>query len=163
MGDDRGVQPGEERIVLPPANDAQLRFIGRIRTPWATRADCPKNSRDAMALGDDARCVIELDPLYAPGLKDLESFSHVWAIYWMDGARRDLVVQAPRHLDGSRGVFALRSPARPNPLAMAAARLVAIDGTHLTVIGVDCLDGTPLIDLKPYFASTDSIPEAVRP
>ncbi len=160
---DDGVRRGEQRIALPPADDARLRFIGRIRTPWASRADCPKNSRDAMAQGDAARCVIELDPLYEAGLKDLASFSHVWAIYWMDQARRDLIVQAPRHLDGSRGVFALRSPARPNPLAMAAARLVAIEGTRLTVIGVDCLDGTPLVDLKPYFASTDSIPDAVRP
>ena len=70
------------------------------------------------------------------------------------------VVQAPRHGD-RRGTFALRSPVRPNPIAMSVVRLVRIDGTTLTVVGLDCLDGTPLIDIKPYFASVDSVPEAV--
>ena len=59
------------------------------------------------------------------------------------------------------GTFALRSPARPNPIAMSVVKLLRIDGNTLSVVGLDCLDGTPLIDIKPYFASTDSVPEAV--
>ena len=79
----------------------------------------------------------------------------------MDKSRRDLVLQAPRHYGELRGTFALRSPARPNPIATSVARLVEVDGTRLSVVGMDCLDGTPLIDIKPYFASTDSVPDAV--
>ncbi len=78
----------------------------------------------------------------------------------MDQARRDLLVQSPRH-GTRRGTFALRSPVRPNPIAMSVVRLVGIEGANLKVVGLDCLDGTPLIDLKPYFPSVDSVPDAV--
>ena len=78
----------------------------------------------------------------------------------MDKARRDLVVQVPGHYETGRGTFALRSPVRPNPIAMSVVQLVKIDGTRLSVLGLDCLDGTPLLDLKPYFASVDSEPGA---
>jgi tRNA (Thr-GGU) A37 N-methylase len=71
------------------------------------------------------------------------------------------VLQVPRNRSGTRGTFALRSPARPNPIATSVARLERIDGNRLSVVGLDCLDGTPLIDLKPYFASTDAVPDAV--
>jgi tRNA (Thr-GGU) A37 N-methylase len=79
----------------------------------------------------------------------------------MDKSRRDLVLQVPHHYGTGRGTFALRSPARPNPIAMSVVRLVGVEGTNLKVVGLDCLDNTPLVDLKPYFASTDSAPEAV--
>jgi len=71
------------------------------------------------------------------------------------------VLQKPRHYGELRGTFALRSPVRPNPIAASVVRLLAIEGCRLTVVGLDCLDGTPLIDIKPYFASTDAKPEAV--
>jgi tRNA-Thr(GGU) m(6)t(6)A37 methyltransferase TsaA len=106
---------------------------------------------------------VELDPRYAAGLADLGLYSHAILLYWMDGARRDLVRQVPAHLGRPRGTFALRSPARPNPIALAVVELIAIDGASLMVRKVDCVDGTPLIDIKPYFASTDSIPDARRP
>jgi tRNA (Thr-GGU) A37 N-methylase len=79
----------------------------------------------------------------------------------MDKARRDLVLQAPRHYTERRGTFALRSPARPHPIAVSVARLVRIESNELTVVGLDCLDATPLLDIKPYFASTDSVPDAL--
>lgn len=145
---------GEVAIALPEAPDAGLYFIGRIRTPWATRDDCPKNAR-----GSDALCTIELDPRYERGLADLATCSHVIVLYWMDEAPRDLVVQAPRH-GTPRGVFALRSPARPNPIALSVAALVGIEGTRIAVRGLDCKDGTPLLDVKPYFASVDAVPDA---
>ena len=81
----------------------------------------------------------------------------------MDQARRDLIQQVPAHLAQPRGTFALRSPVRPNPIALAAVELLQIDGTTLTVRNVDCIDGTPLLDIKPYFASVDSFPDARRP
>ena len=81
----------------------------------------------------------------------------------MNQARRDLIQQVPAHLGQPRGTFALRSPVRPNPIALAAVELLGIDGTTLKVRNVDCIDGTPLLDIKPYFASIDSFPDARRP
>jgi tRNA (Thr-GGU) A37 N-methylase len=78
----------------------------------------------------------------------------------MDRAPRNLLLQVPRHYGETRGVFALRSPARPNPIALSVAELIAIEGLRIEVRGLDCLDGTPLLDLKPYFASTDAKPLA---
>jgi tRNA-Thr(GGU) m(6)t(6)A37 methyltransferase TsaA len=160
MADDAfGIREGEVAIELPKEFDAGVYFIGRIRTPWTRREDCPKNANAARATG--AVCTIELEPRYAAGLVQVESCSHLLVLYWMDKARRDLVVQRPRHYSEARGTFALRSPVRPNPIAASVVELRKIEGTRLTVVGLDCLDGTPLIDLKPYFASTDAVPEAV--
>ena len=156
MADDAGIRPGETKIELPQGFDAGLYFIGRIHTPWPTRDDCPKNGRES-----DAVCTIELDARYAAALAGLESSTHLLVLYWMDEARRDLVVQAPRHYGEPRGTFALRSPVRPNPIAASVVKLVKVDGLCLSVVGLDCRDGTPLLDLKPYFASTDAVPDAV--
>jgi tRNA-Thr(GGU) m(6)t(6)A37 methyltransferase TsaA len=154
--DPYGLRPGEVAIELPEDFDAGVYFVGRIRTPWQRREECPKNARES-----DAVCTIEVDPRYAAALKDIESSSHLLVLYWMDKARRDLVLQAPRHDQTQRGTFALRSPVRPNPIAASVVRLMRVDGTRLEVVGLDCLDGTPLIDIKPYFASTDAVPDAV--
>jgi tRNA-Thr(GGU) m(6)t(6)A37 methyltransferase TsaA len=154
-GDAYGLRDGEIAVELPSRPDASLYYIGRIRTPWQRREDCPKNAR-----GSDAVCTVELDPRWAEGLQGLETVSHVLLLYWMDQGRRDLVLQWPRHYAEYRGTFALRSPARPNPIAISVARLVRIEGNMLSVVGVDCLDNTPLLDIKPYFASTDSVPDA---
>jgi len=153
--DPYGLREGEVATTLPEHFDASLYFIGRIRTPWTRREDCPKNARES-----DAICTIELDSRWAPGLRGLETASHVVVLYWMDKSRRDLVLQAPRHYAEQRGTFALRSPVRPNPIAMSVARLLGIDRNRLSVIGLDCLDQTPLLDIKPYFASTDAVPNA---
>jgi tRNA-methyltransferase O/ABC transporter substrate binding protein len=74
---------------------------------------------------------------------------------------RNIVLQNPRHYGELRGTFALRSPARPNPIAISVVRLLERDGAKLSVVGLDCLDGTPLLDIKPYFASTDSVPDTL--
>lgn len=159
MGPDRlpdfGVRPGEVAVELPAAPDAGIYFIGRIRTPWRERKDCPRNARESEAI-----CTVELDQRFAPGLKDVATCTHLVLLYWMDKAPRNLVLQTPSHYGTQRGTFALRSPARPNPIAMSVVELVGIDGNTLSVVGLDCLDGTPLLDIKPYFASTDSVPEA---
>jgi tRNA-Thr(GGU) m(6)t(6)A37 methyltransferase TsaA len=153
---DFGVREGELAVELPAQPDAGVYFIGRIRTPWKERKDCPKNSRESNAV-----CSVELDPHWRDGLKDVETCSHLVLLYWMDKAPRNLVLQVPGHYAAQHGTFALRSPARPNPIAMSVVRLKRLEGGMLSVIGLDCLDGTPLIDIKPYFASTDSVPEAV--
>ena len=153
------IRDGEIAVPLPDHFDASVYFIGRIRTPWTTRKDCPKNARAARETG--AVCTIELDPRWSAGLRDIERCTHLVVLYWMDKARRDLAVQVPAHLGKGRGTFALRSPVRPNPIAISVVKLVRVDGAKLEVVAMDCLDGTPLIDIKPYYASTDSIPDAV--
>jgi tRNA-Thr(GGU) m(6)t(6)A37 methyltransferase TsaA len=149
------IRPGEVAAGLPDQFDAGLYFIGRIHTPWTRREDCPKNARES-----DAVCVIEVDARWEAALSGVETCSHLLVLYWMDRARRDLLLQMPRHYAERRGTFALRSPVRPNPIATSVVRLVRLEGTALSVVGLDCLDGTPLLDLKPYFASADAIPEA---
>ena len=156
MNKDFGIRPGEQTIELPAATDAGVYFIGRIRTPWTSRKNCPKNARES-----DAACTVEIDARFAPGLKDVESCSHLVLLYWMDKAPRNLVLQVPGHYGEQHGTFALRSPARPNPIALSVVKLLKIDGNELQVAGLDCLDGTPLLDIKPYFTSTDSVPDAV--
>jgi tRNA-Thr(GGU) m(6)t(6)A37 methyltransferase TsaA len=151
-----GIRDGEMAIDLPGAFDASLYFIGRIRTPWTRREDCPKNARESEAV-----CTLDIDPRWARALTNVESCSHLVVLYWMNRSRRDLVLQVPRHYGVPRGTFALRSPARPNPIAMSVVRLVGVDGTRLSVTGLDCLDNTPLLDIKPYFASTDAVSDAV--
>jgi tRNA-Thr(GGU) m(6)t(6)A37 methyltransferase TsaA len=152
---DFGVWPGEKTVELPGQPDAGVYFIGRIRTPWTERKQCPKNARES-----DAVCTVELDPRWQEALKDAETCSHLVLLYWMDRAPRNIVLQVPSHYGVQRGTFALRSPARPNPIALSVVKLLGIAGNRLEVIGLDCLDGTPLLDIKPYFASTDSVPDA---
>jgi tRNA-Thr(GGU) m(6)t(6)A37 methyltransferase TsaA len=153
---DFGVWEGEVTTDLPAKFDDGIYFIGRIHTPWTERKQCPKNARQS-----DAVCTVELDPRWAPGLKEVGTCSHLVLLYWMDKSPRNLVLQMPRQYGVQRGTFALRSPARPNPIAMSVVKLMKVEGNILSVVGLDCLDGTPLLDLKPYFASTDSVPDAV--
>ena len=150
------IRPNEVVVELPEHFDAGVYFIGHIQTPWKRWEDCPKNARES-----SAACTIVVNPRWATGLVDVETCTHLMVLYWMDRARRDLVRQVPRSYGTPRGTFALRSPARPNPIAVSVVRLVGVDDNRLTVVGLDCLDGTALIDLKPYFSSTDAVPDAV--
>lgn len=158
MAEKSEIRPGEVVVELPTTFDAGVHFIGRIRTPFKTRDECPKNTAQSNAVGR-----VELDARYAAGLRELQLYSHAILLYWMDQARRDLVEQVPAFLGHPRGTFALRSPVRPNPIALGVVEIIAIEGGVLTVRNVDCVDGTPLVDIKPYFASTDSVPDAKRP
>lgn len=141
---DPDIRPGETTVELPAPGDAALRFIGRIRTPWAQREECPRQGRM-----DGPECRIELDPVWHPALNGLEDYDMIEVLYWLDRSRRDLVRQSPRSDGATIGTFALRSPVRPNPIGTSLVRLVRIDGGTLIVRGLDCLDGTPLIDVKP--------------
>jgi tRNA-Thr(GGU) m(6)t(6)A37 methyltransferase TsaA len=162
-GPDAGLRPGEVLLPFDPASetDARIAFIGRIRSPWPKGGWCPKNLREAR---EKAACaVIELDPRYQAGLDGLSPGGHLVALYWMDAARRDIIVQRPRHLGRLAGVFSLRSPARPNPVALAVVGLQALDpaACTLTVDAIDCYDGTPLLDVRPWLASVD-VPAGYR-
>ncbi|MTH34297.1 tRNA (N6-threonylcarbamoyladenosine(37)-N6)-methyltransferase TrmO [Paracoccus limosus] len=143
------LRPHELAVETPQGFDAGLWFIGRIRTPWTRRGDCPHRG-DAEA-GPD--CRIELSPRWQVALTGIEAHERLQILYWMDQARRDLVLQNPKFGAGATGTFALRSPVRPNPVASSVVRLLAVEGTVLTVRGLDCLDGTPLIDIKAAFGA----------
>lgn len=159
MSDRFATRPGEVELGFDPADrpDASVHFIGRLRTPWSV-GNCPKNVRAARETGKGAR--IEVKPEFVPGLQGLEVGQGVFLIYWMAEARRDLIRQAPRHTDGTRGTFALRSPVRPNPLAMSAVRItgVNLDAGTVEVDAIDCFDGTPLVDIKPWVETVDLPP-----
>lgn len=134
-----------ERAVTPPeATDAGLIFIGRIHTPWTSRSDCPRQGRL-----DGPLCRIELFELWPAALDGIEEFNRIEVLYWLHRSRRDLTLQSPRDDGTVRGTFALRSPVRPNPIGTSIVALERVEGATLFVRGLDCLDGTPLIDVKP--------------
>ena len=100
---------------------------------------------------------MEVDAPFRPGLQGLAPGDAIILLYWMHEAKRDLIVQKPRHRPEPCGVFALRSPARPNPIAMGRVRIVGLDAEagRLEIDAIDCLDGTPLVDIKPWIARVD--------
>ena len=152
---DASIRPGEKAVTLPDQFDAGLYFIGRARTPWTERSACPRRG-DAE---NGPLCILELNPLWNDALGGLEAYSQIQLLYWMDKARRDLVQQRPgqkREPDAPlRSTFALRSPVRPNPIASSILTLIDVsvgpEGGRLSVRGLDCMDGTPILDIKPVF------------
>jgi tRNA-Thr(GGU) m(6)t(6)A37 methyltransferase TsaA len=152
-------RPREVLLDLDPATveGPTLAFIGHIRSPWA-KGNSPKNPREARAAGGSF--AVQIDPPYRAGLRGLSAGDAIVLLYWMDAARRDLIVQSPAHRDGPTGTFALRSPARPNPIALAVVRLLAIgaESGHLVIDAIDAFDGTPVLDIKPWLASVDVPP-----
>jgi tRNA-Thr(GGU) m(6)t(6)A37 methyltransferase TsaA len=149
-GADNALRSGEVAIALPTETDAGVYFIGTIRTPWRLRGECPKRGSP-----DGPVCSVVVDERWRDALTDVAQHKRIQVLYWMHQARRDLVLQTPFRTGQTTGSFALRSPVRPNPIASSVVDLVAIEGTTLHVRGLDCLDGTPLIDLKPERASAD--------
>ena len=138
------IRPGERRVDIGPPDDAGLYFIGRIRTPWTDRKDCP---RQGDATGPI--CRVEIAPPWDAALDGIEQFERIELLYWLDRSRRDLLTQSPKSDGATRGTFALRSPVRPNPIGTSVVRLERREGATLFVRGLDCLDGSPLIDVKP--------------
>lgn len=131
--------PGDE--ALPP-----LKPIGSISTPYSSRSEAPRQGSHA----PDTEGEIHLDPAYAEGLSDLDGFSHLVVLFHFHRADRARMKVTPPSSGVERGLFATRAPCRPNPIGMTVVRLLAVEGTTLRVAGVDMLDGTPLLDLKPY-------------
>ena len=130
------IRQGEIAVEAPAATDAGLVFIGTIRTPWTSRLVTPRQGR---ADG----------PVCQQALAGIEQFERLEVLYWLHLSRRDLVRQSPANDGSARGTFALRSPVRPNPIGTSIVTLVDVEGSTVLVRGIDCLDGTPLLDLKP--------------
>jgi tRNA-Thr(GGU) m(6)t(6)A37 methyltransferase TsaA len=133
----------------------ELQPIGVIHSPYKEIGDAPPQGR----MKKDAVFQIEVFPQFVPGLKDLDTATHIIVLYWLDKADREkLVVKTPWD-EEPHGVFATRSPSRPNPIAFDIADLVEVKKNILFVRGLDALEGSPLIDIKPY-SQTDSVPGA---
>lgn len=141
---DNDLRPGEVAVPLPPGTDVGVYFIGIIHTPWRVRGECPKRGSLEGPL-----CTIVVDERWRRALAGVGDHPRIQVLYWMHRARRDLVLQSPGRTGQTTGSFALRSPVRPNPIASSVVALVGVDGGTLHVRGMDCLDGTPLLDLKP--------------
>ena len=156
---DKGIRPGETAFEFDPAdaNDAAIVFIGYVKSNWS-KGDSPRNIRQAREQGGAAH--IELKTGYEKALTGLRVGQPVWVLTWMDRSRRDLAIQRPGHADGPRGTFSLRSPARPNPIAMSAVLITSLDVEN-GIIGIDATDvydNTPVVDIKPWLDSVDIPP-----
>ena len=138
------IREKEVAVAPPQATDAGLVFTGTIRTPWTSRLVCPRQGR-----ADGPVCRIELFPPWDEALEGIERFERLEVLYWLHQSRRDLVRQSPANNGETHGTFALRTPVRPNPIGTSIATLVGREGRVLLVRGLDCLDETPLLDLKP--------------
>lgn len=155
---------GEVALDTDPAllaGDSHVVFIGHVRSPWLSRETCPKNVRAARETGQ--RASLFVDEPYRKGLSRLERASHVVLLSWLDRSVRNLIVQKPRHALEPSGTFALRSPVRPNPIGLHIVKLLSLDQQdgHLELEAIDLIDGTPILDIKPYVASVDSVPDAM--
>ncbi len=135
-----------------------LRPIGHLSTPFRTLADCPRHGQQRQPA---PLCHASVLAEFAEGLRDLDGFSHLIALYRLHAAPAPKLVFTPPFDASPRGVFATRAPWRPNPIGLS---VVAFDGREpdgrLRLRHLDCLDGTALLDIKPYLPTTDSVPEA---
>jgi tRNA-Thr(GGU) m(6)t(6)A37 methyltransferase TsaA len=138
------IRTGETRVEPPQATDAGLVFIGRIHTPWTDRLECPRQGRK-----DGPLCRVEVFEPWVAALDGITEYAEIEVLYWLHLSRRDLVRQSPRNDGVARGTFSLRTPVRPNPIGTQIVLLERVEGANVYVRGLDCLDGTPLIDLKP--------------
>jgi tRNA-Thr(GGU) m(6)t(6)A37 methyltransferase TsaA len=139
----------EFRTALPP-----MTAIGIIHTPFIHAQGSPIQA----VMDNDAQGTVEIFPEFAEGLKDVAGFERLWLIFLLDRASAPQLIVRP-YLDiVEHGIFATRAPSRPNPIGLSAVRLLGIDGLTLRFAGVDMLDGTPLLDIKPYVPEFDSFP-----
>lgn len=130
----------------------ELNPIGVIHTPFKSAAGTPVQPRFAKG----AQGEVELLEEYMEGLEGLDGFSRIWLVYWCDRANAVSLKVTP-YLDTTpHGLFATRAPSRPNPIGISCVRLLGIEGNRLGVQEVDMLDGSPLLDLKPYVPGFDS-------
>ena len=138
--------PGRPPIILRP--------IGVICSPHRTPAGTPIQP----AYADEAEGEVVVDEPFERALDDIEGFERVWLVYWFDRAGPFAPHVVPYRDTREHGVFATRAPNRPNPIGLSVVRLLGRDGRVLHVSGIDVLDGTPLLDIKPYVAEFDAHP-----
>lgn len=137
-----------------------LEPIGWVRSPYQRRFGTPQQ---AAAVDSDAEAVLELDEARIPeaALADLDGIERIWVLSWLHrGDGWSATVRTPRGARSRRGLFATRAPDRPNPIGLSAVTLVRRAGRNLHVRGIDLLDGTPILDVKPYVPYADAFPNA---
>jgi len=125
--------------------EARLQFIGVLHGDIASSEDAPKNFDESERVG-----TLEIYPEYQDGLAGISAGQTIVVLFWLHQASRDLLKVYPRgdRSKGLRGVFATRSPVRPNPIAISELKVQAVDGNQIEVSGLDILDGTPILDIK---------------
>jgi tRNA (adenine37-N6)-methyltransferase len=131
----------------------EMRAIGHVRSPFRETTEVPRG----LGAKHDAEGVLDVLPELEEGLTDIEGISHLYVIWVFDRSEGFALVGTPPCDDRPHGVFATRSPYRPNPIGLTVVELLRRDGSRLHVRGVDMLDGTPILDIKPYLSS---VPEA---
>ena len=132
------------------------RPIGFVSGPYKDTKDIPKG----LGAKHEADGVLKILPEFAPGLLDIEGFSHLYVLWEFDRSEGFDLMANPPSDNRQHGVFATRSPYRPNPIALSVVELLRRDGAELHVRGVDMLDGTPILDIKPYLSNVP--PEKLR-
>jgi tRNA-Thr(GGU) m(6)t(6)A37 methyltransferase TsaA len=126
-----------------------LEPIGVVRSPYADKAQIPKGP----GARHDAEGTLDIRPDLEAGLTDIEGFSHLYVVWIFDRAEGCDLLSCPPTDDRPHGVFATRAPRRPNPIGLTVVRLLRREGATLHVRGLDMLDGTPIVDIKPYLSS----------
>jgi tRNA (adenine37-N6)-methyltransferase len=130
----------------------ELHPIGSVRSPYRTKDDAPRQGR----LSDTVSEIVIAEK-YRPALWQIEGRKHLWVLCWFDRADRTVLRAIPPGTSAEKGVFAIRSPDRPNPVSLSMVDLIGVKKGVLTVRGLDALDGTPVIDIKPYSAEIDCV------
>ena len=138
--------------MIPVRNSFVVTPIGIVHSPFHTREDTPRQGRFS-----DALVTLEILPEFTEGLQDVEQQPHLIVLYWLDRSNRTALKAIPPHTGIEHGVFATRSPDRPNPIGICIVELVRREGNQLFVRGLYALDGRPLLDVKPYSAAIDSV------
>lgn len=141
-----------------PVTDYTVRPIGLVRSPFIEKVEAPRQAVADGGAGVEGR--IEMLPEHEHALEDLEGFDRIWVLFWFHQAKGTRSKVLPPRSDRKRGLFATRSPHRPNPIGMSAVRLVRVEGLVVHVRDLDLIDGTPVLDIKPYVPYADAFPEA---
>ncbi len=147
-------EPGDvirRRVVIMTF---QVSPIGIIHSPFTEANGTPIQP----VFATDAQGTVEVFEPFAEGLADLDGFDRIWLLYWCHRANEPTMRVVPYRDTRERGLFATRAPSRPNPIGLSCVRLLRVEGNVLHVTGLDVLDGTPLLDIKPYVPSFDSFP-----
>lgn len=128
----------------------ELHPVGYVCSPYTARGDAPRQGRLSETISE-----IVIDEKYRPALLQIEGRKHLWVLCWFDRADRSVLRATPPGTSAEKGVFAIRSPARPNPVSLCMVDLLEVKGNVLKVRGLDAFDGTPVIDIKTYSAEID--------
>ncbi len=128
----------------------KMKPIGVIHSPFKQRSDAPHQG-----IHSEKTSYILIFDEYKPGLEGMKKYRYLIILYWLDQAERDLLKVVPHGRSKKRGVFTTRAPSRPNPVGLAVVELLNLTENKLTVKGLDAIDGTPVIDIKPYSKELD--------